>query len=92
MTTPYKYHKYEYYLDSSPGNKTPTSYRLSTDVCSICGESGGSHYSDSGISWCYGGKDRMQNRDNPKYQTSFSYSVTDKSNPNTTFKNKRMEE
>jgi hypothetical protein len=87
MTIPYKFYRH-----SSPGNRTLTSYKLSTDVCSICGGSGGAHYSEDGISWCYKGSSRDANEDNPKYQTSFSYSVTDKSNPNTTFKNKRMEE
>lgn len=69
-----------------------TTYKSHLDRCSICGGPGGSHYSEDGISWCYKGSDRDANEDNPKYQTSFSYSVTDKSNPNTTFKNRGREE
>ncbi len=87
MSSPYRY-----YRDFLPRNKISTSYRRSGDICSICGESGGAHYSEDGISWCYCNKDRERYRNDPKYQTSFSHSVTDKSNPNTTFKNKRMEE
>jgi hypothetical protein len=92
MTTQYEYHKYKFYGDISSRNGPLTSYRLITDECSVCGEAGGAHHSKNGISWCYNDSDRGKYIDNPRYQTSFSYAVTDKSNPNTTFKNRGREE
>jgi len=61
------------------------SYELASDICAICGQSGGKHYSSDGISWCYPFSTRKKS-DNPKYHTTFTYSKISNNNPNKTFR------
>ena len=71
-------------------NRNFFTYRDRLDICITCGQQGGSHYTNEGISYCFKYSDRIEHEDDPKYQTSFTYSIensiTKKDNPNSTFK------
>lgn len=47
-------------------------YRHSSDVCAVCGKTGGQHYSDYEGSWCYGMERKLQPH-NPVFLTKFAY-------------------
>ncbi len=68
------------------GRRTTATYKDRSDICIICKKIGGAHYTSEGISYCYHSLDRTRYRDNPKYQTYFSYSAIEEDNPNLTFK------
>jgi len=72
------------YVNNVCGRKKVTSYKSPEDKCAACGRRGGSHHTSDSISWCYSLTTRNE-RNDPKFHTSFSYDERNANNPNKTF-------